>query len=147
MKVLFLDIDGVLIPFRANKFDPKCLENLKLIHTAVNFEIVLSSTWRMFPGSTDAVNRKLEEYGLPRIFDKTPIFKNSSRGQEICSWLDERSDVVEGWVAVDDIELDHRSSPVYSRMVGHCVLTDPLVGLNKQLADKTIEILKKVSRI
>lgn len=45
-KILFLDIDGVIAPFKSRGLQPGCLEILKGIVKETGCRIVLSSTWR-----------------------------------------------------------------------------------------------------
>lgn len=97
MKILFLDIDGVVNSVRSataqggypwavdepsmRLFDPVAIALIKKLCDETETKIVLSSTWRMM---FDAVQfgKKL---GLP-IIDKTPVM-GSARGQEIKAWL------------------------------------------------------------
>ena len=112
MKVLFLDVDGVL-----NKANTKektatgCsfvedifVRRLKNIVDQTGCEIVLSSDWRydahteLIP-ELDELEDKLSEYGLA-LYDFTPVI-NNHRGQEIQSWLDAHTDVG-SFVILDD---------------------------------------------
>ena len=46
MKVLFLDMDGVLVTQRPSVAEPNLVENLKYIINTTGARIVLSSDWR-----------------------------------------------------------------------------------------------------
>lgn len=105
MKIIFLDIDGVLNTERYCKiqiergmasyydaefnFDPICMRCLKEVIDKTGAKIVLSSSWRENPNDEYFYQFKLnlKVYDLLDSFiDVTPIFSNS-RGEEIESWL------------------------------------------------------------
>lgn len=100
MKVLFLDIDGVLNRYGENAtkerfkgvlgIDMELLGLFKQIHPV---NIVLSSTWRLYKDHFREVRRHIN------IFDKTPV-THSKRHTEIRMWLDKHD--VEDFVILDD---------------------------------------------
>ena len=55
LKLIFLDIDGVLLPFNSSEdtFSKTALNVLNEIVKQTNAEIVLSSTWRMDETAVD----------------------------------------------------------------------------------------------
>ena len=107
MKVIFLDVDGVLnsssdgysIKLRTDSH----LILLKYIVENTGARIVLSSSWRI--GITKASKnllKRLGEYGL-KIMDSTPVLPSSScRGDEIRQWLNYSNYVIERFVILDD---------------------------------------------
>ena len=117
MKVLFLDIDGVLnshkydltrMPDEGN-IDETRLPLLFEIIVRTDAKIVLSSSWREHHWSkeadmSDAVGWELDElfgrYGL-EIFDKTPVLPNNDRSEEIKRWLADHE--AEHFVILDDL--------------------------------------------
>lgn len=120
MKVLFLDIDGVLndvnTTFR-NYLDNKLnidegkVGLLKEIIDATGAKIVLSSTWRAYGIMKDGVYIPktpemielvdlFKSYGL-EIYDITPSFIIENKGLEIKTWL-RRYDDIESFVILDD---------------------------------------------
>lgn len=125
MKIIFLDIDGVLnnentfinnrnvyeaTGTRLPDLEEKKIELLKKIVEATNAEIVLSSTWRYhwkkeFIGDKNQgflgkwLDEMFQKVGLT-IFDKTPSI-NDDRGLEISTWLSNRNDVT-NWIVIDD---------------------------------------------
>ena len=117
MKVMFLDIDGVLNSHRYDMSRSEAdgnidVSRLALVKTLVDrtgAEIVLTSTWREHwdpkGADTDAVGAELEatlaRCGL-RLYDKTPVI--GERAQEITAWLGQNTDV-EKYVIFDDIKL------------------------------------------
>lgn len=98
MKIVFLDIDGVLncqsmhtdgdtiIGTRGRKISARCLDTLNTLINDTGAKIVLSSTWRM---DDDAISY-LQEAGLTgEIIGKTPILNDrfTLRGNEIHAWI------------------------------------------------------------
>ena len=121
MKVIFLDVDGVLnyvnckiiAPSGFYFVDDNCIIRLKEIIERTKANIILSSTWRqgyydLQEGSTtsavkdyQALQDKLREFDI-NIYGHTPILKEMHRGSEILSWLQTAKDEVEAMVILDD---------------------------------------------
>lgn len=156
MKVVFLDIDGVLNEEKSRSrccgykgIDDKKVENLALIIKKTNAAIVLISTWKDDWRKTDKahqgimanyLDRKLKKQGLV-ILDKTKsIDKNGfhfSRGEGILQYLADNK--VEKYVILDDYQFDYDS----------CGLSDYYIktdayngGLTEELAVKAIKLLQ-----
>jgi len=106
MKVLFLDIDGVLNPENGLKklsknwtdlsvfggkdpgktFCPESVEALRKIINATGAKIVISSTWRS--EGLEGMKKLWKEKGLPgEVIDITPYHKDRVRGVEVDNWL------------------------------------------------------------
>lgn len=118
MKVIFLDIDGVLNSEQYIRecdgcgivIDPSKMVLLKQIVDATGTKIVLSTSWREHWSKDDTqcdstgvlMNSMFGTYGL-RIFDKTPQL-HTRREEEIRNWLDEHPEV-ENFVVLDDMLL------------------------------------------
>jgi HAD domain in Swiss Army Knife RNA repair proteins len=88
VKVLFLDIDGVVNNKRTKEtfqgfrgIDPTLAALVQRIVQNTGCEIVLSSSWRLDQGSRDEVERK-----VCKFTDTTPIL-HAPRGYEIKIWL------------------------------------------------------------
>ena len=156
MKVIFLDIDGVLncegsrsrcVGYRG--IDDKKAENLAKIVKATGAEIVLTSTWKDGWRKTDKahqgirasyLDKKLKKQGLV-VFDKTRDSDGEgwfSRGEGILDYLENHA--VENYVILDDYQFDF----------DWCDLTDNYVktdnyngGLTEELAEKAMEILNR----
>lgn len=121
MKVIFLDVDGVLNGINyvksSEKFgvvvDPVRIKLLKTIVTATDAEIVLSSSWRKHWGVTQndcdeiglAINQIFREYKLS-IYDKTPDL-HFKRAEEIKAWLSDYPETTH-YVILDDEEFNDR---------------------------------------
>lgn len=122
MKVLFLDVDGVLnsTPFLArvdaiNAMDPRCIEQLARIVRESGCKIVVSSAWRLSGlGVKSDFRRCLNEAkddGTVRraLIGITPDLSNEKsdtypvRGSEIAKWLADGTDEeIESFVILDD---------------------------------------------
>ena len=128
MKLIFLDIDGVLNCqswYKKAKaesktknnfdFDPGLVKNLNSITDKTGAKIVLSSTWRK--GKTlDQLDDLFKEVGITgELIGKTPVlrFTNSDmsvpRGCEIQSWIRENKGMIganvlkwKDYVIIDD---------------------------------------------
>ena len=119
MKVIFLDIDGVLNSedyytahmddMMENPVDRQCIERLRRIVAATGARIVLSSSWRggwsREPEQMDELCQRLvetlAEYDL-EIYDKTCVLKNGDRAKEIRLWIKNAPEKVESFVIIDD---------------------------------------------
>lgn len=156
MKIVFLDIDGVLncegsrsrcVGYRG--IDDKKVENLAKIVKATGAEIVLISTWKEEWRKTDKsrqgilanyLDRKMKKQGLS-VLDKTRDYigeRHLSRGEGILDYL--MRNEAESYVILDDYQFDYDA----------CGLTDNYVktdnyngGLTEELAKKAIEILNR----
>ena len=155
MKILFLDVDGVLncesTKERFNSYigvEQSKISLLKEIVEATGAKIVLSSTWRInMLWYKQGINVKLDEYnylvdelakqGLT-IFDITPSHKDSWRGREIQEWLETTTEKIDGYVVIDDdtydIAKEHR---------GHLLTTSWRHGLKPNAVKIAIDILNK----
>ena len=128
MRIIFLDYDGVLVPFKAPGkkarpaiADPDCVSRLNAIVRATGAGIVVISDWRK---STSV--KKLEEchekWGMVgKIVGTTPIRAN--RALEILDWAANNQDVLppdDKFVILDDGDLQ----------IEEQVLIDPMKGLS-----------------
>lgn len=115
IKVLFLDIDGVLNTDRQQwhcqmncitpidefgyEFDHKAVDNLATILEETGAEIVISSSWKFLGLQT--LQKMWEDRKLPgTILDITPDGK--SKGWEIDEWLMECESQVNRYAIIDD---------------------------------------------
>ena len=152
MKVIFLDVDGVLNFAGSEARAPggflgiaeKCVKNLKQIVISTGAYIVLTSTWKeewekeednCAPMGAYLV-RKLKRHGL-HIIDKT-IDNTFDRGKGITDWL-KRHDCVEAWVVLDD---DIFEDYEQYNIMPHLVKTKfGVAGLEEEHVEKAIQIL------
>jgi len=137
MKIIFLDIDGVLndaptILEKENDLPAKNhLECLKQIVDATGAQIVLSSTWRLFPQSRNDVKNALRNVGLEFV-DRTKELHD--RDKEIREWLS-RHPEVESYVILDD------ENEFSNELAKHQVLTTFYEGLLPKHVPLAIDIL------
>lgn len=139
MKVIFLDVDGVLNSsqdgFTIKLGTNKHLELLKQIVEKTDAKIVLSSSWRISNKTKSFIEAKLNEYGMS-IISATPDL-GSSRGEEIKRWLRETNDFIESFVILDDdSDMDE-----YTRT--KLVQTNRDIGLQETDVLKAIKILSE----
>jgi len=146
MKVIFLDLDGVLVPAGQTPgiFDGYLARNLKKIVEATGAEIVLSSDWRRHRTSVAKARRNLQAYGLDFI-DCTPSLspRVAQRPTEILLWKQDFCSSgqrqIDAWIAIDDRNLAEEQDG--QELQGHVVRTRPKVGLDRSAADKCIQLL------
>lgn len=156
MKVLFLDVDGVLNSHQSIRasirgkihhgeepvaFCPIACSNLiEVIARVPGLQIVVSSSWRI--GRTlEELRKDLGPSGIPsdRIIDMTPVLQriDRERGDEIHRYLKDRKykgfDPITQFVIVDD-------NSDMGQLKEHLVQTDVRMGL---MWDKALEILTK----
>jgi hypothetical protein len=138
MKVVFLDIDGVLncskTPNPRNL--PYVVDELLLAHfldllRRTGASVVLSSTWRYDPAGLFAA----KHYGIPFI-DVTPDLPQEPRCKEVLEWLRTHPDVSR-YAVIDDEDDELDELPLFqpSRRTG---LTDKIAdGVADYLDGKT----------
>jgi hypothetical protein len=153
--IIFLDIDGVLLPFGSHLLFPDAqLEALSIILQAFAedhaVEIVLSSTWRVQAkfrqDILDQFDAYAYEYGGPlaqvqRFFDVTDIELHSERHLEIDAWLVNKSSLPLAWIALDDEDL--LLGGTQHAFDGHVVQTVSHQGLTEENAKLAIQLLQK----
>jgi hypothetical protein len=123
VRVIFLDIDGVLAPIRRwdryGDLDPACVAVLNEIVARGRAEVVVSSTWRH--GRTTAELQAMLVAGgfAGRVLDKTPDgVPGATRGEEIARWLSEHA--IAGYVIIDDhADMGELSSHLVQTESGH----------------------------
>lgn len=152
MKVIFLDIDGVMntsasfadakrrgyIPFGADGWDERAVKALKKILAKTNALIVISSTWRISHEQPE-LSRAFTMYNLPPWFDVTTFITLSRfRGKEIKAWLEKHPEVKSYVILDNDSDMLAEQMPffVQTNFRGD--------GLTEELADKAIAILNGV---
>eukprot|EP00536_Pseudo-nitzschia_multiseries_P003063 jgi/Psemu1/284170/fgenesh1_pg.43_\ len=117
LRVMFLDIDGVLLPFPndgnsdGGLFPASTLEPLNCLLRETNASLVLSSTWRVRKDFVGDIVEAIKGYGIDfeGFLDITDPTMHSERQWEIEDWLSkhrakrEHDKIV--WLALDDEEL------------------------------------------
>lgn len=163
MKVIFLDIDGVLNTGRwytqmdrntpkdkyGYAFDPNAVANLKKIIDETGADIVISSSWKSF--GLSELEEMWQDRGLPgKLISITPNSVNdemllnadldhmelfSIRGMEIKEWLTKNGKRVSQYVIIDDMD------NILPEQQSHFVQTNSEVGITNEDAEKAINTL------
>ena len=152
LKVLFLDIDGVLNSqdffnkrydlikdgihpnYPYTEFDPLSIKELNRILDNTDAKLVVSSSWRHDPN----LNNTFKEVGISHdIFDITPYLGNVDRGFEIEKFIKDNN--VEVYAILDD-DTDMLDSQLTNFFKTNAYSN----GLNSEIADKVIEHLNKI---
>ncbi len=145
MKVIFLDIDGVVCLHKQKNnceadeeiFDAECCYRLKEIMQATGSKMVLSSSWRLFPESFAFVLEQLEPYGITKedFIGITPLLED--RPKEILAFLKSHKEI-NSFIALDD-EMYYCDNFPYDRLI----LTEVYSGITDIVRDLCIEKLKE----
>jgi hypothetical protein len=155
MKILFLDIDGVLnsdsydrrrdLSILSN-IDESRLPLLKSIVDETSAKIVLTSSWRKHWNSDENlcdesgiyITNTFAKFGL-KIYDKIPDLGYNKRREEVKAWLARTTEPIESYVILDD------NAFFWEELYEHLVKTNPRFGsgLEKEHCEKAIEILNK----
>jgi hypothetical protein len=162
INVIFLDIDGVLLPFLSSGlkdlFPDRTLKALSSIieqssSPNCKTEIVLSSTWRVQERFRQDILRDFHRYGVNQggplksieFYDFTDPCMHSERQHEIFSWLCENDQKVAAWVALDDEELleGDANRAFRNTFDGHVVKTNSHRGLTMQDASEAVQLLQE----
>ena len=154
MKVIFLDIDGVLnytqwyvddrnpgnLDGEEGDLDPLCVNRIINICNNTGAKVVISSDWRI---SWYGTQLRLGRMGLDEnyILDKTPerIWINipgfdHSRGAEINDWLEMHPEC-EKYVIIDDrTDFKDNQQPFF-------IHVNPFVGFTDENMNKAIDLL------
>jgi hypothetical protein len=134
MKVIFLDIDGVLNSTRTSnprKFpyvvDPPLLTRLNRLLERTGAQVVLSSTWRLDPIGILAA----KHWGVP-FFDICPDMPGCARSSEIIAWLTKHPDV-QRFAIIDDEDDELDDLPVFQ--------PSRKTGITQQVVDGVVNYL------
>ena len=147
MKVIFLDVDGVLNCTTSKSrcgmcvgIDTDKIRRLKEIVDATDAKIVLTTTWKdhyelgaykQTEQFAKYLSNKFRKFGL-RVLDKVRDKRWTDRGEAILKWLDEHPDTTH-WLILDDQRFlkydDERIEPHWVRTYwrGHG-LTEPCMN-------------------
>lgn len=150
MRFVFLDIDGVLLPyFQIGKhgttshhgcpsFDPNCVAELNTICHSGNASIIVSSSWRWYYKDIEVMRSMLKDQGVSGpISGMTPFatedWLRNDRGGEIIEFMKPLD--VESFVIIDDCDMGFEGLDPY------WVRTDPYKGIQRHDTLKALDIL------
>jgi len=150
LKVIFLDVDGVLnstdyhmYSVKALKtkgytnFDPRCLHYLKVLVEITKCKMALSSSWRKSDRHRDMLQEELAKLEIDYYFiGCTPGSADGKRGGEIKEFL-ARYPQIKECVIIDDEISD------MGEMLPRVLKTDRKVGLTKENVLSAIKLLKQ----
>ena len=163
MKVIFLDIDGVLNVNRqehdkyGSLFHDNFVNNLRHIIDKTDAVIVISSSWRH--SGFETMCDMWEFRNLPgKVIDITPccvrnvmnghkelsFYERCERGNEIQEWLDNHNYISNYVILDDDADMLEEQMPHFvmtSKNKDHEDCIDIGYGLTRKCAEKAIEIL------
>ena len=134
MKVIFLDIDGVLNYRGMSDVCPKAVSLLNDLLEKTGANIVISSSWRIYM-SMIRIREELVGAGFrftERIIGSTPCVPERERGYEIKLWL--KQVPVDKFVILDDCD-------DVGNLFPFLVKTDTFIGLQQVHVDKALGIL------
>ncbi|NEN87383.1 HAD domain-containing protein [Paenibacillus elgii] len=145
MKIIFLDIDGVLVTSRhmvqskkyfGHAFDPECVRSLQEILEKTEANIVVSSSWR--EGRTlKQLQSIFELNGIKKVVGMTPIIEGAIRGKEIKEYL---NDILKNGLEVDKFVIIDDEEEM-GELDDHLVETSFESGITKTIADMVIHFL------
>lgn len=155
MKVLFLDVDGVLNYMGCDSYFGSVLfvaeEKVRLLADIIcetDAKIVLTSTWRegyydmlgqeeSFDSCLyEALAEKLEESDL-YIHDCIGC-EGQTRGEQIELWIKDSGEDIESFVILDDMNAEE-----FGQYTDYLVQTDPGMGLEEYHVKAAIQILNE----
>lgn len=140
MKVIFLDVDGVLntasllYHYGFSHIDDDMVGLLATVVSKTGAKIVLSSTWRLERESMRMVRDALGRHGL-EIIDKTPTLADSFRSEEISRWLKDHPEAKRYAIIDDDPDAGWG-------MGSNFFMTDAEKGLDRDTASRIVRHLK-----
>jgi hypothetical protein len=141
MKVLFVDVDGVLNNNSSdwqdmNPLDDKCLKQLKWIVDETDVDLVLSTSWRGLTEPVAALKAAFERLQIPIWIGVTPDMGNVARSMEILKWLDSHDGILTFAVLDDDYDAGENLNC-------HFFLVDAEFGLTDTIAEAVIKFLQE----
>jgi len=164
MRILFLDIDGVLnsdlwyqsepqsqIEGPLKHFDPRCVSILNRLLKKIHAKVVLSSTWRL-KYSLSEMQRILLAAGLQLdLIGFTPDLKAHNdaalRGNEILKWCMDHEDVIGcRWKDFQDFVILDDNTDFLLWQADHFFKTDRYCGLTATVKGKVERWVTRVGK-
>jgi hypothetical protein len=143
MKVIFLDIDGVLncaTTPNPRKFpyvvDKKLLARLRTLLDSTGAKVVLSSSWRCDPIGLYAARH----WGVP-FFDVCPDKPRSPRAREMLAWLSDHPRVTR-YAVIDDEDDELDDLPLFQPSAQTGLTMEIVRGAASYLNDETDETMR-----
>ena len=142
MKVIFLDIDGVLTSIKSSKknknwdtFDPSAVALLNEVIKSTGAKIVISSSWSKKHSLQELRQIFKNNKALGNsIIDCTPGSTSGNREEEIETWLRESEHTIQCFIVIDD-------SPDMGKFSSRLITTSFEKGLTVLERDWAINLL------
>lgn len=141
MKIIFLDIDGVMnLPTtkhigKLGALEPSLVRRFNLVVAETGAKVVLSSVWRGHPNWWSVL--LAGGFEMDPFLGNTPGLPGRTRGEEIDAWIrmwDEGNEVKVGRFCVVDDDHDFLPGQKLFR-------TDPATGLTDSIAHEMVKYL------
>ena len=143
MKLLFLDIDGVMTnddrvinDRHVYSFSKSCVDALNQILRTHDVKIILTSSWRTVYDA-EMINQMFTENGVIQTpTGQTPSKSNLRRGLEIKKYLEKRNPT--HFVILDDMEITGfpknyvRINPATGLTMEHIPMINKILGVDRQ---------------
>jgi len=145
MKIIFLDVDGVLNNDDTTSthgvfvgWDKRCVDRLNHIIRKTDAAVVISSSWRMHRSMNEIIHLFNVEMGIRgTILGSTPIQNVEERGAEIGAWMKffkkKTGRDIDRFVIIDDVD------PLMFR--DHWIETDTCIGLTNKDVEQAVRCL------
>lgn len=150
MKILFLDVDGVLNhraiyqPGNSAPLCPHAIERLHQVVAATGCSVVLSSTWRKEPRLVERLRGEgvlqaahpdyRTKDRAPSRMRGSPFLAGGLRGKEIAEWLSRHPEVARFAIVDDDADFLHGQ-------MAYFVQTNFDTGLQNDHVERLVAIL------
>lgn len=147
MKLIFLDIDGVMVTSRhlvqsskyfGHEFDPVCIRNLHDILIRTDASIVITSSWR--EGRTlKQLQSIFKINGINKVIGMTPIIDGANRGREIKEYIKNTQELgmtISMFVIIDDEE-------EMGDLTTYLIETDFKTGITDNIKEQIIDFLRR----
>jgi hypothetical protein len=145
MKIIFLDIDGVLnndnhiYHYGNNYIDNNLLNLFIAIVKSTESEVVLSSSWKISENKKKILFNKLSKFNIKILDSIIPQNKDGwiNTSDEIQYWLKNHPQVSRFAILDDDVEMQYNIEEGFFK-------TDPAIGLTEDLSIDIIDYVNYV---
>jgi len=149
--IIFLDVDGVLIPdtnAQRKSFDAQCVKQLRRILDGCPNAYVVFSTSKRLGFSLFNLGWHWSYFDLPleRAIARTPCLKFAHRGEEIKKWLKDAPCIIPKQTIRRYAVIDDEPGAILEKFPDQPIfICNSSSGLTKRIADEVIEHFKKHS--
>ena len=154
LKVVFLDVDGVLCCNDYSALEKPKLKALEYLCHSTGAWVCVSSDWRLYPSKKRELMYALKQMKI-KVIGCTPTNNRFARPKEIIGFItvfnarmnseeaagNYGAPKIKNFVTLDDRHLEAEEGG--ERLLGKCIRTDKDVGLTMELATHAISILNE----